>query len=76
MIIKKFTYDLEKTWDDFVNKQYFGTIYHTRQFINYHPYDRFIDESILIYDNDELICVLPACKKSDGYYYLLIILFN
>jgi hypothetical protein len=68
MIIKKFTYNLEKTWDNFVNKQYFGTIYHTRQFINYHPNDRFIDESILIYDNDELICVLPACKRGDGYF--------
>lgn len=68
MLINKYSNELEKIWNDFVNSQCFGTIYHTRQFINYHPNDRFIDESILIFDNDELICVLPVCKRGEGYF--------
>jgi hypothetical protein len=27
-----------------------------------------MDESILIYNNDELICILPACKRGETYF--------
>ena len=67
-IIKKYNIEYQNIWDTFVFEQSFGTIYHSRQFINYHPIDRFLDESIMIYNKDELICVLPACKKEDGYF--------
>ena len=56
----------EKIWDDFVFNGIFGTIYHTRKFINYHPKDRFIDTSILIYYKKKIVCVLPACKKNNN----------
>lgn len=68
LIIIKYEKKYEKLWDDFVNNELFGTIYHTRNFINYHPIDRFIDESILIYNDDELICILPACKRGETYF--------
>jgi len=60
--IKKYEYEHEKLWDDFVEKGIFGTIYHTRQFINYHPKEKFIDQSILIYYKNEVVCVVPACR--------------
>lgn len=54
----------ENIWDEFVSTGIFGTIYHTRRFINYHPKNRFIDTSILIYYKNKLISILPACKKN------------
>ena len=63
LIIKKYKDEDEEVWDDFVKEGILGTIYHTRKFINYHPKDRFVDNSILLYLKDELICVVPACKK-------------
>ena len=41
----------EKKWDDFVmEKSINGTFLQTRRFLNYHPKDRFVDESIIIYN--------------------------
>lgn len=55
-------------WDDFVlNKSLNGTIYHTRLFLSYHG-DRFIDTSILIKFNEELVCVVPCCKIGEKYF--------
>ena len=66
--IIKYNDDYEKIWDNFIDNGIFGTIYHTRKFINYHPKDRFQDESILIFNNDDVICILPCCKKGDKYF--------
>tara|TARA_R110001592_G_scaffold27387_9_gene101413 strand:+ start:13717 stop:14676 length:960 start_codon:yes stop_codon:yes gene_type:complete len=58
----------EQIWDNFIDNGVLGTIYHTRKFINYHPKERFQDKSILIFNNNVLICVLPCCKKGDKYF--------
>ena len=65
LIIKEYNSDYEQIWDNFVAESFLGTIYHTRKFINYHPEGRFIDNSILIYNNNELICVLPCCSNTN-----------
>lgn len=64
LITKKYDDNYEKTWDNFVENGILGTIYHTRKFINYHPKDRFVDNSLLIFCKEDLICVVPACKKN------------
>jgi len=67
--IIKYSKEYLDIWDNFVNNELFGTIYHTRQFINYHPENRFVDESILVYnENKELVTVLPCCKKENKYF--------
>jgi len=68
-IIKKYIEDYESLWDNFIeNKDVcFGTIYHTRKFLNYHG-NKFKDESILIYDKNILITILPCCKIDDIYF--------
>lgn len=66
--IIKYNEDHINIWDKFVEEELFGTIYHTRKFINYHPIDRFQDESILIYNDEEIVCILPCCKKGDNYF--------
>lgn len=63
LLIIKYEDKYQDIWDNFVFNGIFGTIYHTRKFINYHPKNRFIDTSILIYYKNLLICVLPSCKK-------------
>jgi hypothetical protein len=55
-------------WNEFVKNAVFATIYHSRDFINYHPKDRFEDNSILIYNDETLICVMPCCKKGEKYF--------
>ena len=58
MNILKYEKKYANIWDEFVNNSMFGTIYHLRCFIEYHPYERFEDNSILIYENSVLICNL------------------
>lgn len=68
MIINIYNEKLINEWDDFVNSTWNGTIYQTRKFINYHSPNKFIDKSIMIYDNNKLICVIPVCKNGDKYF--------
>ena len=60
--------DMEFLWDNFVmEKSSNGTFLQTRRFLNYHPSDRFVDASLLIYDKGKLIAVCPACEEyGDG----------
>lgn len=53
----------EGEWDEFVmNHSINGTFLHTRRFLNYHPWDRFIDCSKLVLDSKgRIIAVCPAC---------------
>ena len=63
--IVKYSQDKLDEWDKFILNQNMSTIYHTRNFLSYHPKDRFIDESIMIYNYNILICVVPCCKKAN-----------
>ena len=59
----------EEIWDDFVmEKSVNGTFLQTRRFLNYHPKDRFVDESIIIYNKkNNIAAVCPACLiEEDG----------
>ena len=61
MDIRPYSPDLKKTWDDFVWQQSRnGTLFHTRQFLEYHPQDKFQDHSLLFYDGNKIKAVLTA----------------
>ena len=64
----KYTKEYSKQWDEFVlNQSVNGTFLQTMNFLCYHPDDRFIDESILIFDDNTLVAVVPACRiKEDN----------
>lgn len=49
-------------WDNFVNNSINGTIFHLRRFINYHNKDKFLDSSLLIFQNNKLLTVFPAAS--------------
>ena len=61
--IKKLSKTNYVAWDNFVNKANNGTLFHLRQFLSYHPDDRFIDHSIEFYKNDALFSVFPAAES-------------
>ena len=63
--IKKYDNSKKSEWDDFVNSSVNGTFLQTKQFLDYHPADRFVDSSLMVYDQDKLVAVCPACIISD-----------
>ena len=64
--IKKYTEKLNNIWDDFIFKSNNGTIFHTQQFLNYHQNKKFINHSLLFFDKNILLAVLPAAVIKDS----------
>lgn len=56
----KYSEDCTNDWDEFVINSLNGTIFHERKFINYHPKDRFKDDSLMFFDKEKLVAVFPA----------------
>lgn len=67
LIIKGYDPLCQKEWDDFVINSRNGTFMQQRTFLNYHPTDRFVDCSLMIYNSTgKLIAVIPAARKMEG----------
>ena len=62
--IKKYTSENCTIWDTFVSSSKNGIFMFERGFMDYHS-DRFKDNSLMFYDEDELIAVLPASLHAD-----------
>lgn len=62
--ICRYEESFEAIWDSFVMEQSInGTFLQTRRFLNYHPKQRFVDCSLVIYnEKDVLSAVVPACE--------------
>lgn len=67
MIARRYTPQMAKEWDDFVNKSSNGTFLHLRSYMDYHA-DRFTDCSVMVFDEERtrLVALLPACIEPDG----------
>jgi hypothetical protein len=61
--VRRYDDTLSELWNDFVGSSKNGTFLFNRGFMDYHR-DRFSDHSLLFYNNNELIALLPACEKS------------
>jgi hypothetical protein len=57
--IVKYESSYKSRWDDFVKRSKNGTFMFYRDYMEYHS-DRFIDSSLLFFDEDALIAVMPA----------------
>lgn len=64
--IEFFTSHKNDEWDDFVWKSNDGTIFHTRQFLSYHPPEKFTDASLIFKKNNRLIALFPAVVRNEG----------
>lgn len=64
LICKVYDPSYQKEWDDFVARSRNGTFMQQRNFLNYHPPNRFVDCSLMIYSSTgQLIAVIPAAQK-------------
>ena len=62
--IKKYTQNDENTWNAFVATAKNSLFMHDRRFMDYHK-ERFTDFSLMFYDDDELLALLPANIKEN-----------
>ena len=64
--IVPFTVEHEQAFDAFVAKSRNGTIFHTRRFLAYHSTGKFQDASLMFFDGEKLVAVLPAALKEEN----------
>jgi len=65
--IKKYSSDFKHQWDDFVRNSKNGTFLFERDFMDYHA-DRFEDFSLMIFEKNKIIALLPAHKEKNSLY--------
>ena len=54
-------------WNKFVAVAKNSLFMHDRNFMDYHA-DRFVDNSLMFYDDEDLLALLPCNKKDDVLY--------
>ena len=57
--ISNYTSNSRSLWDDFVTRSKNGTFLFYRDYMEYHA-DRFVDASLLFFEDDDLAAVMPA----------------
>jgi len=65
--VVKYASNYKSLWDDFVSKANNGNFLFKRNYMDYHS-DRFIDSSLLFFEDDALIAVMPA-NIADAVFY-------
>ena len=65
IVVKEYNSELKSEWNTFVSSAKNSLFMHNRDFMEYHK-DRFEDNSLMFYDDEELLALLPANKKDDS----------
>ncbi len=65
--IEKYSVEKKNQWDDFVAKSLNGTFLFFRNYMDYHSH-RFIDASLMIYENDSLISIISANNDNGTFH--------
>lgn len=61
IVLVEYSSQYEKAWDRFVLQESInGTFLQTRNFLNYHPVERFEDNSLMFMKGNNIIAVIPA----------------
>ncbi len=63
--IKRYEPSDSQIWNNFVKKSKNGTFLFNRGFMDYHA-NRFLDFSLLVYDKNELLAILPAHQNENS----------
>lgn len=63
MDIHKFSEKDHKHWEEFVARANNGTIFHSLEFLRYHPPDRFQDHHLIIKEKNNIIALFPAVTE-------------
>jgi lipid II:glycine glycyltransferase (peptidoglycan interpeptide bridge formation enzyme) len=56
----------DSEWDRFVDNSDNGTIFHKREFLSYHPRDKFKDASFVVVKNNKVLAVYTAAVVESG----------
>jgi hypothetical protein len=62
--VERYTASKKGEWDHFIRSSKNGTFLFYRDYMDYHA-DRFVDHSLLFFEDERLIAALPANKDSD-----------
>jgi hypothetical protein len=65
--IQKYNPTFKKEWNSFVAESKNGTFLFHRDFMEYHN-DRFVDYSLLVFENNKLLAILPANQFENTIY--------
>lgn len=61
IVLEEYSSQFEKAWDRFILQESInGTFLQTRNFLNYHPVERFKDNSLMFMKGSNIIAVIPA----------------
>lgn len=60
--IKRYTHDDNLIWDEFVRESKNYLFMFERNYMDYHK-ERFLDHSLMFFDDEVLIAVLPMCER-------------
>lgn len=61
--IHRYTTAYHRDWNDFVSESSNSTFLFLREYMEYHA-DRFTDYSLLVYDGNKLLALLPANRSA------------
>lgn len=61
--IKRYSNELKDCWNSFVGQAKNGLFMFDRNYMDYHS-DRFQDHSLIFYDDDEIVALLPANERN------------
>ncbi len=61
----KYDPSYKKLWNSFVSESHNGTFLFSRDYMDYHS-DRFFDHSYLVFENEDLVALIPANSTDDG----------
>ncbi|MEP0479249.1 MAG: hypothetical protein ABJD23_03490, partial [Nonlabens sp.] len=67
LTLQQYHPDLKRVWNDFIDHSINGTFLLHRDFMDYHQ-DRFKDHSLMVFNEDSLICCIPAHMVKDSIY--------
>lgn len=56
----RFSTECAGAWDEFVWDSNNGTLFHTREFLAYHPPQRFVDHSLILKTGEKIVALFPA----------------
>ena len=67
LFVKYYQPSNRELWNQFVKKSPYATFLFHRDFMEYHQ-DRFVEASLLIYHQEDLIALLPAHQVNQDFF--------
>ena len=63
--VRRYGADDKEVWDSFVDASKNGTFLFRRDYMEYHA-DRFTDHSLMVFEDEQLVALLPASRGAGG----------